>query len=318
VCWVSHQGFSATPFKTATDPDCEADLVTRTGWILFALMSVIWGLPYLMIKVAVGGVSVPVLVFARTTIGAAILLPIALRRVNWDVLRKVWPWIVAFAVIEVIGPWALLSDAERGLSSSMTGLLIAAVPTIGAVLAGFVGQRFGLKQWTGLVVGFGGVAVLAAPNLHGGDVWSVSEVLLTAFGYALAPIIADRKLQDVPSIVVTAATLAMAAVAYTPAAVATWPERLPDTDVLLALAGLAIVCTALALVLFFQLIREVGASRATVITYVNPVIAVAAGVLFLQEPLTVTTIVSFALILGGSVLATSRTTERRRESVEVA
>jgi drug/metabolite transporter (DMT)-like permease len=292
--------------------------VTRTGWILFALMSVIWGLPYLMIKVAVGGVSVPVLVFARTTIGAAILLPIALRRVNWDVLRKVWPWIVAFAVIEVIGPWALLSDAERGLSSSMTGLLIAAVPTIGAVLAGFVGQRFGLKQWTGLVVGFGGVAVLAAPNLHGGDVWSVSEVLLTAFGYALAPIIADRKLQDVPSIVVTAATLAMAAVAYTPAAVATWPERLPDTDVLLALAGLAIVCTALALVLFFQLIREVGASRATVITYVNPVIAVAAGVLFLQEPLTVTTIVSFALILGGSVLATSRTTERRRESVEVA
>jgi drug/metabolite transporter (DMT)-like permease len=234
------------------------------------------------------------------------------------VLRGVWPWLVAFAVFEVIGPWALLSDAERGLSSSMTGLLIAAVPIICAVLVGFVGQRFGLKQWTGLVAGFGGVALLAAPNLRGGDAWSVSEVMLTAFGYALAPIIADRKLHDIPPIVTTTVTLAFGAVVYTPAAVVTWPSRLPATDVLLALAGLAVICTALALVLFFQLIREVGASRALVITYLNPVIAVAAGVLLLKEPLTVTTIVSFVLILGGSVLATSRAPERQRASVEVA
>jgi drug/metabolite transporter (DMT)-like permease len=281
-------------------------------------MSVIWGLPYLMIKVAVGGVSVPVLVFARTAVGAAILLPIALRRVRWDVLRRRWLWLVAFAVTEVIGPWALLSDAEHTLSSSMTGLLLAAVPIFGAVLVGFVGERLGRKQWAGLAVGFGGVALLAAPNLHGGNLWSIAEVMLTAFGYALAPIIADRKLQDVPSIVVTVVTLAMAAIVYTPFAIASWPRETPSTGVFFALGGLAVVCTALGLMLFFRLIQEAGPARAVVITYVSPVVAVAAGVILLNEPLTATTIFSFVLILAGSILATTRTTERVRASVELS
>jgi drug/metabolite transporter (DMT)-like permease len=264
-----------------------------------------------MIKVAVGGVSAPMLVFARTSIGAALLLPLALRRVQWTVLRQHWLPIVAFAAIEVIGPWWLLSDAERGLSSSLTGLLIAAVPIIGAVLASLLGERFGPKQWTGLAVGFGGVALLAAPNLRGGDALSIAEVLLTALGYAGAPIIADRKLKEVPGIVLTTVCLVMAAVIYTPAAILTWPSRLPSTNVLLSLAGLGIVCTALALLLFFELIREAGPARAVVITYVNPVIAVAAGVVLLSEPLTVTTIVSFGLILTGSVLATTRATAKQ-------
>jgi drug/metabolite transporter (DMT)-like permease len=280
--------------------------VTRTGWILFALMSVIWGLPYLMIKVAVGGVSVPVLVLARTAIGAAILLPMAARRIRWSVLRAHWLPLVVFAITEVIGPWALLSDAERGLSSSLTGLLIAAVPIMGALLVSLLGERFGLKQWAGLAIGFGGVAVLAAPNLNGGDTWSVVEVMLTAFGYAFAPIVAARKLQEVPSIVLTVVTLVLAAIVYLPFAIASWPSEIPAADVLFALGGLAVVCTAVALLLFFRLIREVGPSRAVVITYVNPVIAVAAGVLVLNEPLTVGTVVAFVLILGGSILATSK------------
>lgn len=283
---------------------------------MFALMGVIWGLPYLMIKVAVGGVSVPVLVLARTAIGAALLLPLALPRIKWDALRRGFPWLLAFALLEVIGPWALLSDAEHNLSSSMTGLLIAAVPIVGAVAVGFLGERLGAKQWIGLGIGFAGVAVLAAPNLHGGDGWSIGEVLLVAIGYAVAPVIADRKLGDLPPIVLTSVTLTLAALVYTGPAIATWPQQMPSTDVLLALGGLAVVCTALALVLFFRLIREAGPARAVVITYVNPVIAVAAGVLFLHEPLTVTTIISFVLILGGSVLATSKTVERVRERVE--
>jgi drug/metabolite transporter (DMT)-like permease len=280
--------------------------VTRTGWTLFALMSVIWGLPYLMIKVAVGGVSVPVLVFTRTAIGAAILLPMAARRIRWSVLRAHWLPLLAFAVFEVIGPWALLSDAERVLSSSLTGLLIAAVPIIGAVLLSLAGERFGVKQWAGLAIGFGGVAVLAAPNLRGGNVWSIVEVVLTSFGYAFAPIIAARRLTEVPTIVTTVVTLALASVVYAPAAIVTWPQHLPATGVLLALGGLAVVCTAVAFLFFFRLIHEVGPTRAVVITYVNPVIAVLAGVLVLNESLTLGTVVAFVLILGGSILATSR------------
>lgn len=284
--------------------------MTRTGWILFGLMGVIWGLPYLMIKVAVEGVSVPVLVFARTAVGAVLLLPFALRKLDWDVLRRHWVPIVAFAVFEVLGPWALLSDAERGLTSSMTGLLIASVPIVSAVLVSAMGERLGPKQWIGLAVGFGGVAVLAAPNLQGGSAWSIIEVLLTALGYAIAPMIAARKLQDVPGIVLATVCLGISAVVYTPFAIAHWPQRMPSSNVLLALGGLAVLCTAVAFLLFFALIREVGPSRALVITYVNPVVAVAAGVLVLSEPLTATTVASFVLILCGSILATSRTPER--------
>lgn len=263
-----------------------------------------------MIKVAVEGVSVPVLVFARTAVGAVLLLPFALRRLDWDVVRRHWMPIAAFAAFEVIGPWALLSDAERGLSSSMTGLLIASVPIIGAVLVSVLGERLGPKQWIGLAVGFGGVAVLAAPNLSGGDAWSVVEVLLTALGYAIAPMIAARKLQEVPGLVLATLCLGLAAVVYAPFAILHWPQRMPSADVLFALGGLAVLCTAVAFLLFFALIREAGPSRALVITYVNPVVAVVAGVVVLSEPLTTTTVVSFVLILCGSILATSRTPER--------
>ncbi|MEV4312083.1 EamA family transporter [Actinocrispum sp. NPDC049592] len=287
--------------------------MTRTGWILFALMSVIWGLPYLMIKVAVGGVSVPVLLLSRTAVGAVILLPMALRRVQWTVLRRHWLPLLAFALLEVVGPWALLSDAERTLSSSLTGLLIAAVPIVGAVALAVMGERSGAKQWLGLVIGFGGVALLAAPNLRGGDAWSIVEVMLTAVGYAIAPIIAARKLQEVPTIVTIVVTLVFCSLVYLPFAIATWPQRVPATDVLFALGGLAIICTALAFMLFFQLIREAGPSRAVVITYVNPVIAVAAGVLVLNEPLTITTVIAFVLILGGSILATSKVSSTAEE-----
>jgi drug/metabolite transporter (DMT)-like permease len=287
--------------------------MTRRGWILFALMSVIWGIPYLLIKVAVGGVSVPVLVFARTAGGAVILLPLAARHGHLDALRRHWRPLAAFAACEIIGPWWLLSDAERGLSSSITGLLIAAVPIIGALLTRLIGssQRLSPKRWTGLLVGFGGVALLAVPHMRGGDAWSLTEVLLTALGYATAPLIAARTLNNVPSLPMTAACLALAAIVYAPAAIVTWPPALPNAWVLAALAALAAVCTALAFVVFLELIREVDPARALVFTYVNPAVAVAAGVIVLEEPITVAIIASFALILTGSLLATAPESRRQ-------
>lgn len=289
--------------------------MSRRGWVLFALMSVIWGIPYLMIKVAVeGGVSVPVLVFARTAVGAAVLLPLALRGGQLAGLRRYWRPLIAFAAIEIIIAWALLSDAERDLTSSMTGLLIAATPIIAAVLARLTGdaERLTAKRLIGLAVGLAGVAVLAAPELSGGDPWSIVEMLLTATCYATAPLIVARRLKDVPGLPMTAVCLGLAALVYTAPAIMTWPDALPTGRVLAALGGLGIVCTALAFIVFFALIREVGASRALVFTYINPAVAVAAGVVVLGEPLTASILASFALILGGSVLATAPKTGRRR------
>jgi drug/metabolite transporter (DMT)-like permease len=281
--------------------------VNRRGWILFALMSVIWGIPYLLIKVAVEGVSVPVLVLARTAVGAAVLLPLALRSGRLRELLPHWRPILAFAALEILVPWWLLSDAERRLTSSLSGLLIAASPIIAVVVARLTGdaERLSAKRWAGLGIGLVGVGVLAAPGLTGGDPWAVVEVLLTAACYATAPLIVARKLRDVPALPMTAACLALAAVVYAPPAALSWPATVPPAPVLVSLAGLAVVCTALAFIIFFALIREVGASRALVFTYVNPAVAVAAGVVVLGEPLTAPILASFVLILGGSVLATA-------------
>jgi drug/metabolite transporter (DMT)-like permease len=269
-------------------------------------MGVIWGTPYLLIKVAVGEVSPPVLVIARTAVGAAVLVPLVLRRGQLATLRGRWWWVLVFATGEVVIPWLLVTDAERTLTSSTTGLLIAAVPVIGVVLARLAGDRQPVTalRWLGLLLGFGGVALLAAPGLRGGGTWAIIEVLLVAVGYAGAPMVADRFLRDVPGITVSAVSLAFASLVYAPAAAWTWPSAMPSGRVLLALAGLATICTALAFVLFFELIKEVGASRATVITYLNPAVAVALGAAVLGEPLTLSVAAAFVLILVGSVLST--------------
>jgi drug/metabolite transporter (DMT)-like permease len=276
--------------------------------MLFIAMSIIWGIPYLMIKVAVEGVSVPVLVFARTAVGTAVLLPLALSSGIPSIVRRHWRALFGFAFFEMIAAWFLLSDAERHLTSSMTGLLIAASPIVAAILDRFTGgeEHLGVRRIIGLGVGISGVAVLAGPHLTGGSAWPVVEVLLVSTCYAIAPLIAARHLGDVPALPMTATCLGFAALVYAAPAAATWPTEMPSTRVLLAIAGLAVICTALAFIVFFALIREVGAARALVFTYVNPAVALLAGVVVLNEPLTAWNVAALALILAGCVLATHR------------
>ena len=274
------------------------------GWLLFVALGVVWGLPYLLIKVAVAEVSVPVLVFARVLLGAVILLPFAVSRGLTRVFRY-WRPLTAFSILEFILPWGLLSHAEVRLTSSMAGLLMATIPIFVIVLEKLAGstERVGLRRAAGLALGFGGVFVLARPGLDG-DSWAVLEVLLAAVCYATAAIVAARALGSVPALPMITWALALAALVYLPAAVATWPGAMPSLRAIGALAGLAVVCTALAFWWFFALIREVGAPRAVVVTYANPAVAVAAGVLALGEPLTASIVVALMLILGGSALAT--------------
>jgi drug/metabolite transporter (DMT)-like permease len=274
--------------------------------MLFAAMGVIWGIPYLLIKVADGGVAPPVLVLARVTIGAAVLIPIAIGRRELAPLLPYWRWLVLFALVEIITPWLLLSEAETRLSSSLSGLLIASVPILVAVFGRLTGgqDRLTPARWAGLLIGVGGVGLLVARGGTHGGATSVAEVLGVAVCYSIGPLIAARKLSELPSLGMTAACLAFAAVVYAPVAAVDWPRRMPSAQVLASLAGLAVVCTALAFVLFFALIAEAGPARASVITYVNPAVAVVLGIAVLGESLTTTMAVAFVLILGGSVLAT--------------
>lgn len=291
--------------------------MTARGWFLFSLTGVIWGVPYLLIKVAVAELHPTVIVFARCTVGAALLLPFALRgRTLPATVRAHWRPMLAFAVLEIIVPWYTLTDAERRISSSTAGLLIAGVPIVALVLGRCFGlgddEKLGRRRLAGLVVGLAGVAVLTLPHLTGGDALSLGEILVTVVGYATAPLIAAKYMKEVPSLQLTAACLALAALVYAPAAFVTRPAAMPSASVLLAVVMLGIFCTAVAFVAFLELIKEIGGNRATVITYVNPAVAVAAGALILDERLTAGIWAAFALILTGSVLATAGPIRRAR------
>jgi drug/metabolite transporter (DMT)-like permease len=282
--------------------------MTRRGWLLFAAMAVIWGIPYLLIKVAVAELTPATLVLLRTTVAGLILVPLAFARGEVRPLLSRWQWVIAYTFVEVAAPWVLLSDAERRLSSSLAGLLIAGVPLVGAMLVWLIGgdDRPDLRRVLGLIVGFVGVAIVVGLDVATDDLFAVGEVGLVVIGYALGPMIIARRLQGAPTVGVVAASLALTALAYAPIGIAQLPSRLPSTQVLLSILVLGVVCTAVAFLLFFSLINEAGPIRATIITYFNPAVALVLGVLLLHEPFTVALAIGFALIAVGSFLATRR------------
>jgi drug/metabolite transporter (DMT)-like permease len=282
--------------------------VSRRGWVLFVAMGVIWGVPYLLIKVAVDELAPSTLVLARTVLATALLLPIALARGRLGAVLVSWRPLVAFAVIEIMVPWLLLGVAEQQISSSLTGLLIASVPLVGAVLAVTtrLDDRLDGRRLAGLLLGFAGVAALVGFEVGGGDLGAVAALAVVAVCYATGPLILSRWLAHLPGLGVITASLALTALAYLPVGLAQAPSSWPGTDVVLAVVGLAVVCTAVAFLVFFALIAEVGPTRSTVITYVNPAVAVLLGVVVLDEAFTLATAVGFVLILAGSVLATRR------------
>lgn len=277
--------------------------MTRRGWILFSAMALLWGVPYLFISVAVESLSPPAVVAGRTLIAALLLLPFALRSGALRAALAHWPWVFAFGAIEMAGPFLLLGHAEMTLPSGLTGLLVATVPLFGAVIALGGGDRSVLRptRAIGLLIGFAGVAtVVAGPGLFGGEVslLAAAEVLLVAIMYATAPFIITSKLKDVPSLGTITLSLLMIGIVYLPVGIIT-QHRMPTAPSLFALIVLGVICTAVAFLVFFALIREVGPVRAPLFTYVNPVVAIILGAIVLTEPLTPGLLIGFPLIIIG-------------------
>jgi drug/metabolite transporter (DMT)-like permease len=280
--------------------------VTRRGAALFVLMSLVWGIPYLLIKVSVRHLEPSVVVEGRTAIGALVLLPLAFRQGQLRPLLPFWKPLLAYTVAELAVPWFLLSDAEKRLPSSLSGLLIATVPLIAVVLALLTGHhdRMDSRQVTGLLIGLVGVGVLLGLDVGRGDLGSVVLVLVVAVGYATGPLLASRYMGQLSSLALAAVTMALVAVAYLPIAIWQRPSAPPPGQAIASIVVLGVICTALAFVAFFELIKEIGSTRATVITYVNPAVAVVLGVALLGEPFKLSTGIGFALILAGSWVST--------------
>jgi drug/metabolite transporter (DMT)-like permease len=282
--------------------------MTPRGKFLFIALALIWGIPYLLIKVAMGELTPASLVFLRTTLGAVLLLPFVLGRGNLRALAARWRPLLLYTVAELAIPWVLLSDVERRVDSSLAGLMVASVPLVGALLSRLTGGRDRLSalEVGGLALGFAGVVILLGFNLGAGDPWAIVEMLLVVVGYAVGPMVIARRLSDLPVLDVVAASLVICAVGYAPLGILQLPDQLPSPAVLGSVLGLGVLCTAVAFVAFFKLIAEVGPTRATVVAYLNPAVAVLAGVLLLGEPFTVTTALGFVLILAGAWFATGR------------
>ena len=290
--------------------------MSRRGWALFLAMSVIWGIPYLLIKVAVDEVSPVVVVFARCIVGAAILLPWTIAKGQLRPALRHWRALLLFTLLEMAGPWLLLSYAETKLSSSLTGLLVATVPFVAALAARLAGEdeRLTPVRLLGMGIGVVGIAALLGLDVGGAQLLPILAVALTVVGYATGPLVISRSLPDVPGVAASAIALGVTAVVYAPFAVPRLGQVADaSAPALLSLVGLGAVCTALALALFFALIREVGPQRALVITFVNPAVAVLLGVLLLGEPFTLGIAVGLPLVLVGCVLATRKSRPGRPE-----
>ena len=274
--------------------------------MLFVSLGIIWGLPYLLIKVAVETVEPSFVVFVRVALGALVLLPIVIVTGQWRHLRGHWRWVVAFALVEITFTFLALTWAEQRISSSLAALLIAAVPIVGAVLA----WRFGLdthwstRRGVGLAIGFLGVAALVGFDADGSSWVAVVAVGVTVLGYSLGPIIIEKRLHEVPSLPVITAALAVNTLIYAPIAWVARPTGPVPANAWASMVVLGVLCTALAFVFLFALIAEVGAPRAQVITYINPAVAVVLGVVVLGEPVTLGIALGFPLVLIGSWFAT--------------
>jgi len=301
--------------------------MSARAWVLFAAMSLVWGIPYLFIKIAVdGGMPPAFIAWVRCVLAAAILLVLAHRAGLLPSLRGHWRWLLGYALAEIVIPFPLIAAGEEHVSSSLAAILIAAVPLFIALLAIRFDpeERATGRRLVGLVVGLAGVVVLMGIDVAGkpDELLGAGAILIAALGYAIGPMLLKAKLSELDPRAVMGASLALAALVLTPFAAVAPPRESPSADVIVSLVVLGIVCTALAFVIFGALINDIGPGRALVITYINPVVAVFLGVLILDERVGAGAIAGLLLILAGSWLSTdgrlppglARRLSRRRRS----
>jgi len=284
--------------------------VTRKGLILFLLAGFIWGLPYFFIVIALDSFSTPSIVFLRSLLGALILIPYAAMVGGLKPALKAWPYVLIFAVVEMVGPWLLVTEAGKYISSGLIALLIGTVPFFAvAILAVFLHDRRALRPrpLSGMIIGFLGVAALIGVDSLTGAInpLYVLFVILAAIGYAIAPIVANIKLHDVPSAGVIGLSLGIVSVVYAPFSAPSLSQEFAGAtmDSIWAIAVLGLVCSAAAFVIFFMLIKEVGPAKSTLITFINTAVALLLGIVFLNEPITIGLVLGIPLITAGLVLA---------------
>jgi drug/metabolite transporter (DMT)-like permease len=287
--------------------------MSRRGWFLFILVGFLWGIPYLFIKVAVDpneGFSPAIVVCLRTAIGAAILIPIAIKQRQFIAAIRGWRYVAAYALLEMIGPWILIGTAEQKISSGLAGLLVASVPIWATIFASLRGDKsvWHHKRLFGIVIGFIGlIAVVGIESIKGSaDALSIFMVLLASIGYSYAVMMVQGALPHVSGIAINALAMLMTAIFYLPWTIVQWPTHQISNSAIGAILGLGILSTGAAFAAFFTLASIIGVARGSLVTYLNTAFAVVLGVLILNEPLTIGIVLGLPLVLIGSYFASRK------------
>jgi drug/metabolite transporter (DMT)-like permease len=287
--------------------------MSRRGWVLFLLTGLLWGIPYLFIKVAVdpdNGFTPAIVVCLRTAIGAAILIPWSIRQKSlMDAIRGI-KYVAPYALLEMIGPWILIGTAEQKISSGLAGLLIASVPIWATIFASLKGDKtvWHRKRLFGLVLGFVGlIFVVGVESIKGSsDPLSIAMVLVAAVGYSYAVMFVQSGLPGVSGVAINAVAMLITSAFYAPFAIHQWPSHQISSSAIWSVLGLGILSTGAAFAIFFALTPIIGVARASLVTYLNTAFAVVLGVIILSEPLTIGIILGLPLVLIGSYYASRK------------
>jgi drug/metabolite transporter (DMT)-like permease len=283
--------------------------MTRKSLFQFLLVGLLWGIPYLLMKVAVEDFPAAAVVAGRTLIGAAILIPIAIYRKRFNGAVLGIKYVAFYALMEMIGPWILITTAEKKIDSGLAGLLVSTVPIFSTIITSLRGDHsvWQFKRIVGIVVGFIGlILVVGIESLSGNsDPLSIAMVILASVGYAYAVIMVTTNLPLVDGIAINGLAMAITSVFWAPVAIAQWPNNI-SINAALSLIALGIFSTAFAFILFFKVMAEIGPARGSLVTYLNTAIAVLLGVIILREPLTAGIILGLPLVLIGSYLASRK------------
>jgi len=284
--------------------------MTRKSWIQFGIVGFLWGIPYLLMKVAVADIPPPLIVAGRTFIGALILIPIAIKKNTFKDAIKGIRYVIPYAILEMVGPWILITNAEKEISSGLAGLLIATVPIFSTIFSSLRGDHsvWQPKRIFGLVVGFIGIiALVGIESITGSsNPKAIAMVILAAIMYAYAVLMITANLPGVDGIAINGTAMGLTCLFYTPIAIAMWPSNHVSTKAIAALVALGVFSTAIAFMLFFIVIIEIGPARGSLTTYVNTAIAVVLGIIILGEPITLGIQVGLPMVILGSYLASRK------------
>lgn len=290
--------------------------VKNRSWINFSLVGVLWGLPYLLIKVAIapGEFTPAFLVFARVILGSAILIPYSIHKGTFGAVLKAFKWVFLYALIEICGPWILISTAETKITSGLSGLLVATAPFWASLLMSILGDKsvWHSSRLAGLVIGFLGIILVVGLEAFRGNqnIGAILMILLAAIGYVTAPTMMSRKAPNLNGAAINSVAMLITSVIYLPFGIKDFPRHLPSAHAIEAVLALGIFPTAMAFALYFVVMADFGPARASLVTYPNTAIAVVLGIIFLHEPITLGIVLGVPLILIGSYYASRKSKTR--------